>query len=405
MVKIVLEPCGIRCDDNWTGVYWQVDAGDKAIQIEHSVPEAWAHILPDPDNGDHILLATLLYAMEKGSSLEIRGSVSSKLLDGVEHLQEIWNRWRPERYKKIDIQCQREQQRQPVAGEEGLTKSSGLFAFSGGVDATFTLMRHFYGDAGRQTVKPKAALLIQGFDIPYTSDHDYKGAFQRAEQILEECHGVRLIGMRTNSRAICQDWEDSHGLQLGACLLLLEKNFSHAIQAGDEPYDQLVLPWGSTPLTIPLMSTESLLIVQDGCGHDRIEKVGYISRNTNASDHIRVCWAGDQLDRNCGKCEKCIRTMLNYWCSSLSIPNSLPGELNPRLIKSVTLRNDIQASYLFSIRSVGAKRNPHDAAILRAIDNVLFRYKYRFALDAPCSISSYFKSQIKRLVKSVLRCS
>ena len=207
MVRIVLESCGTRRDGNWTGVYWQVDAGDRAIQIEHSVPEAWAHLLPDPDNGDHILLATLLYAMEKGSSLEIRGSVSSKLLDGVEHLQEIWNRWRPDRYKKIDIHCQREQKRQPVAGEEGLTRTSGLFAFSGGVDATFTLMRHFYGDAGRQTVKPKAALLIQGFDIPYTSDHDYAGAFQRAGRILEECPSVDVIGLRTNSRDLNQGLE------------------------------------------------------------------------------------------------------------------------------------------------------------------------------------------------------
>ena len=87
-MRLVIAPCGIRHDGNSTGIYWQVEAGDTAIQVEHSVQDTWAHFLPDPDNGDHILLATLLYAMAKGSSLEIRGSLSSKLLDGVEHLQE-----------------------------------------------------------------------------------------------------------------------------------------------------------------------------------------------------------------------------------------------------------------------------------------------------------------------------
>lgn len=185
--------------------------------------------------------------MEKGASLDIRDSVSSKLLDGVEQLQEIWNRWRPERYKRINIQCEREQRRKSIRGKESLPRADGLFAFSGGVDATFTLMRHFYGDAGRQTVKLKAALLIQGFDIPYTSDQDYKGAYQRAGRILEECPGVDLIGLRTNSRALGQEWEDSFGLQLGACFLTLQSNYSHALKGSEEPYDDLFFRGAQLP--------------------------------------------------------------------------------------------------------------------------------------------------------------
>lgn len=403
MEKIILEPCGIRCDDNWTGVYWKVGAGDSAIQIEHSVHETWAHFLPEPDNGDHILLATLLYAMEKGTSLEIRGSVSSKLLDGVEHLQEIWNCWRPDRYKKIDIQCQREQQRQPVACEEGLTKTGGLFAFSGGVDATFTLMRHFYGDAGRQTVKPKAALLIQGFDIPYTSDHDYAGAFQRAGRILEECPGVDLIGLRTNSRALGQEWEDSFGLQLGSCFLTLQNNYSHALKGSEQPYDDLFFPWGATPLTTRLYSSDQLSVIEDGCGFDRNGKVEYLAKKTNSSSHLRVCWAGSQMDRNCGACEKCIRTMLNYWANDLPIPSSFPVKLSGELVQTIVLRNEGQASNLRSIQRLSSKKMVSGTPIGRAIDHVLLRYKYRFIIDAPRSIASRFKRQIKRLVQPMIQ--
>ena len=404
-MRIVLEPCGIRPEGNWTGVYWQINTGDMGIQIEHSVPNALSTLLPEPDIADHILLTTLLYAMQQGASLDIRGSISSKVLDGCEHLQEVWSRWRPDRYKQIDIQFEREEQRQSVSCEAGLAKTGGLFAFSGGVDATFTLMRHYYGVAGRQTVKPKAALMVQGFDIPYSSDSDYERAVQRSTRILEECPGVKLIKLRTNSRGIDQCWKDSFGLQLGACFLLLQNHFTHALLGSDSTYDDLVFPWGSSPLTTRLYSTERMNIVDDGSGFDRNEKVEYLAERTNSTVHLRVCWAGSQMDRNCGKCEKCVRTMLNFWANNLTIPGSFPSKLSRELVESVSVRNEIQASYFRSIQRLALKNNIHGTTIARAVARVLFRYRYKSIIDAPNSIASWIKGRCKHFVKSMIQCS
>lgn len=401
-MTIILEPRGIRHVSDWDGVYWHVIAGDSTIDIEHSVQGSWAHLLPEDTNGDHILLALLLYAMERGATLDVRGSISSKLLDGVDHLQEIWSRWRPARYKKITIQCQCEQHRYRRPDCQGLPKTEGLFAFSGGVDATFTLMRHFYGDAGRQTVKPKAALLIQGFDIPYTANQDYAGAFQRAERILEECPGVDLIGLRTNSRVLGQDWEDSFGLQLGACFLALQEGFAYALKGSEEPYEDLFFPWGATPLTTYLCSSNQLEATEDGCGFDRNQKVRYLALKTKSSAHLRVCWAGDQMDRNCGHCEKCIRTMLNYWSNGLDIPDSFPGILSPKLINTIVLCNEVQHSYLVSIRNVALRRNILHTPIGAAIDHVLIRYRLRSFYKVFRSLASTIKRRFRILGKGMV---
>jgi len=376
-MTIILEPRGIRHVSNWDGVYWKVIEGAHSIEIEHSVQSLWSHLLPEQANGDHILLATLFYAMEKGCTLDVRGSLSKKLLDGVDHLQEIWSRWRPDRYKKITIQCQNEQHRHRAPDGECLPKDKGLFAFSGGVDATFTLMRHFYRDAGRQTVKPKAALLIQGFDIPYTATRDYAGAFRSAERILEECPGVDLIGLRTNSRDLGQDWEDSFGLQLGACFLALQKGFDYALKGSEEPYEDLFYPWGATPLTTDLCSSDQLKVIEDGCAFDRNQKVNYLAVKTKSSDHLRVCWAGDRMDRNCGHCEKCIRTMLNYWANGLLTPKSFPTLLSEGLVKSIVPRNEGQASNIRAVQSLAYNRKLSSTAIGRAVNYVMIRYKWR----------------------------
>ena len=201
---------------------------------------------------------------------------------------------------------------------------------------------------------------------------------KRAQSILEECAGIPLIPLRSNSRILNQDWEDSFGLQLASCFLFLQADFSYAIKGSEEPYDQLFFPWGATPLTTPLTSTEGLTIVEDGCSFDRNDKVRYLAERTKASRHLRVCWAGDKHDRNCGECEKCLRTMLNYWVNGLEVADSFPRSLSPNVIRSIRLTNEGQASNLLSISELAAKGDLANTDIARAIRSVLFRYRNRW---------------------------
>ena len=40
-------------------------------------------------------------------------------------------------------------------------------------------------------------------------------------------------------------------------------------------------------------------------------------------ENLRVCWEGPQRDRNCGVCEKCIRTKLEFLANGLELPSAL----------------------------------------------------------------------------------
>ena len=165
----------------------------------------------------------------------------------------------------------------------------------------------------------------------------------------------------------------------------------------------MFFPWGATPLTTRLYSSNQICVIEDGCGFDRNKKVKYLAKKTNSSSHLRVCWAGSQMDRNCGTCEKCIRTMLNYWANDLPIPSSFPAMLSGELVQTIVLRNEGQASNLRSIQRLASKNMLSGTSVGRAIDRILFRYKYKAIMDSPRSIASRLKKQIKRLVKPMIK--
>jgi hypothetical protein len=200
----------------------------------------------------------------------------------------------------------------------------------------------------------------------------YANAARRAEVMLEGT-GVRLLRMRTNSRGLGQDWEDSFGLQLGACFLVLQQSFAHALKGSEEPYDALAFPWGSTPLTDCLLSTGAMQVEHDGCSHDRTEKVAWLAAHTRVSDHLRVCWAGENLDRNCGECEKCIRTMLNFWAIGEAVPAAFPAELTPARVKAIRPDNHFQVAEIRSLFRHAQSRHSSRDPILVAIKQVLRR--------------------------------
>ena len=97
--------------------------------------------MPEDDDCDAYLLATLLPAMQMRAAIHVHGSVSHELLANLTELQYVWNKWLPERYFLIDIKVDR------IREQDGHIDGA-IAAFSGGVDAQFTAYRHATGRAG-----------------------------------------------------------------------------------------------------------------------------------------------------------------------------------------------------------------------------------------------------------------
>ncbi len=262
---------------------------------------------------DGHVLAILLYAMGLGKPLKIHGVLSRVAMRNLEELQLAWCCWNPEAYKKIEIIPDRIDNSYKSHKEE-----KAISAFSGGVDATFTALRHtkVLPDSTRYPLR--SVLMVHGFDVDLYNFSAFEQLAKRVQPLLDDL-SLDLRTVRTNSRDLkIQDWNDSHGLELAACLQMYSDEFEFGLIGSSHSYDVLRLPWGSNPVTEHLMSGNALSIVHDGCGFVRTDKVGIIKDSSVACRTLKVCWAGVDQSGNCGKCEKCVRTQMNFLAAGMS---------------------------------------------------------------------------------------
>jgi len=130
------------------------------------------------------------------------------------------------------------------------------------------------------------------------------------------------IEIETNLREVLDTYvswgKQGHGPALAAVAHLLSPLLSRVYIATSNTYLSLGLKWGSHPILDHLWSSESLEFIHDGCEATRVEKVSLISEYDVALQSLRVCWKNPNSVYNCGRCEKCLRTMI-----SLKINNAL----------------------------------------------------------------------------------
>ena len=148
-----------------------------------------------------------------------------------------------------------------------------------------------------------------GSTSPWTGRHEFDGARQRALRAADAL-GLELRSVATNVHDLGQDWELMHGLALAATLQLYSPEFGVGLIGSSAPYFRIHLPWGSNPVTDPLMSSGTMRICHDGAALTRVAKARVVAREPELMGLLRVCWQGERLSRNCGRCEKCVRT---YW--------------------------------------------------------------------------------------------
>jgi hypothetical protein len=283
-----------------------------AKQIWFRVPARCAEAVVD--SADPFVLASLQRTMAEASmygvrQLRVHGTVSPSLIDNLEVLQQTWVRWNalPRddsiQYWPVDIVADLEEER-PCAGD-----ASAIALFSGGVDSAFTVFRHVTRRAGRLSRDIDAAVLVHGFDIALDEAHLFRGAAHRCRRMLDSLD-VDLVEVATNVRDLTLSWGNEHGLYAGAILSLVGGASQYGLLASTMTYDQMYLPWGSTPLTDPLMGTRHFQVVADGNDYDRLEKIAVLKDWPEGVSHLRFCWEGKDRTRNCGRCQKCVLTYL-----------------------------------------------------------------------------------------------
>ncbi len=302
---------------------------------------------------DGHVFAILLYASSQGKPLRVHGAVSHAALRNLEELQLAWRIWKPEIYKKIEIIPDRVDNSHKIAREE-----KAIAAFSGGVDAMFTALRH-------TKILPKSIgyplqslLMVHGFDVDVYNFTAFEQLVSRIKPFVDDLN-VELRMVRTNSRDLkIQDWDDSFALELAGCLHMYSDEFEFGIIGSSEAYDALVMPLGSTPATDYLMSGEVFSIIHDGAGFSRTDKVAEVKNHQVACETLKVCWAGANQSGNCGKCEKCVRTQMNFLATgATSNPACFSNELDVNDINNIKIHTEAQLAEMVSIVSYAEAHN------------------------------------------------
>jgi hypothetical protein len=129
-------------------------------------------------------------------------------------------------------------------------------------------------------------------------------------------------------------------------------------------------------LTDPLWSNGSVRIVHDGAEVRRVEKVVKIARNGDALANLRVCFT--DMNVNCGRCSKCLRTMIPLALLDVQAA-PFPPLPSPEKLSRMRLANENERKYF---------RENFDPALgvahpelRRALRTVLRRYERRRLME------------------------
>lgn len=129
-----------------------------------------------------------------------------------------------------------------------------------------------------------------------------------------------------------------HGLALN-CLLapLSYKNGYETIFIASSYTDNIEISWGSTPQIDNQIQWANVSVIHDGYELQRQEKVSQIVSEINKNNsklNLRVCYAEINNGINCGKCEKCYRTIFGILLSDGN-PNNFGFDINSTVYEEV----------------------------------------------------------------------
>lgn len=232
--------------------------------------------------------------------------------------------------------------------------------FSGGLDATTTLLRHL-------DEKPDL-ISIWGSDISYDNAEGWKPIHKVIDEVAQE-YNVKHINIHSSFRAFDKEGElekvhrDNlhdgwwHGVKHGIGLLghaapyvWLHGVKTLYIASSNSPSDGKVT-CASNPAIDNFVRFCGSQVVHDGFELGRQGKAKYLVEyhKNNPDKHIalHVCWESKDGE-NCCHCEKCYRTMAAIWIEG-DDPNEYGFNYPPDILEAMKLKMMMEYNYFVNI--------------------------------------------------------
>ena len=312
-------------------------------------------------SGNAALAIALVPAMRAARSLVLADPLSPRLFASQAAIQKLFQDW-DNRFNVVRITAPLGEPHQVSTG------GTGIF-FTGGVDSFFSLLRH------REEITH--LIFVRGFDIKLQKQ-DVDGSVLPAIRAVAAQMNKTLVEVSTNIREFSDrlvDWAlDYHGAALAAVALLLAPMLNKVYVASTHS-ERDTFRWGSHLFLDHLYSTETLSLIHDGADATRVEKVAAIANNRLVQQTLRVCNKGGAY--NCGRCEKCLRTMINLRVAG-ALEQVVTFDRNLRLneVRLIQVRDENKASFVSeNLTALRAKGVDDDLAL--ALNDALNRRFYK----------------------------
>lgn len=297
--------------------------------------------------------------------IRIEAPVDPELLDGMKTAMGWIRHWWFDSSKKL---LEIEASVDVVSDKPRREKRTGMF-FSGGIDslAAIRANRLAYPEGHPRYIKDGLIVLGLETDLEESFQHVLTSISAPAKDA-----GLTLIPVYTNARHLDADWmfweRKSHDAILSSIAYVLSNRFSEVAIAST--YDiPAVQPAGTHPLLDLAYSSHQLTVRHDSISLPRIEKVKLVADWDVAYQNLRVCNKSELYESgklNCGKCIKCVRTMLEFealglldGCDAFSSHRLSPDLISP-VVNIYKTTVDFYEALIRPLRD----RNRHDLADL-----------------------------------------
>ena len=269
-------------------------------------------------NPHAFLVACTMPAMRFGEKrISIDAEICPELWDGLITAMGLICSWFPwYDYESSPVRI--EPKRKKSFSEREMFRRPG-FLFSGGIDSLATLRTNRLHFNHENVNSIKDGILVYGLEI--NAPETFKNVMDSLTPLANDAE-ITLIPVSTNIRDLGPEnittfWDDFWVFEyMGAAFSSVAHILSGRISslAINSCHDiPNLMPYGSHPLLNPYYSSSSLRIRHEGIHLSRFRKTEIVSGWDLALKHLRVCNRSEIYTEkvfNCGRCEKCVRTML-----------------------------------------------------------------------------------------------
>ncbi len=327
------------------------------------------------EDANAMLTGCYLPAIRAGERrVRLEGPVCPKLCDGLAVGAALLRGWYGGNRNAIPVESRRGL-RAPVPR----SPANAAFFLTGGIDSLALLHRNRGHYAPSHPAAFRDAIAVFGLTIP----DQVQSAFARDQaartvSVLEEIlqgMGIRLVPVTTNLAALAPDLAFLELEFISSALISAAHNFpgrwsTLSIASGRDIAN--LFPQGTHPLLDGCFGTAAIDVRHEGLRDFRLAKLRSIAGWSAGVDNLIVCMHTVEPPwLNCGKCEKCVRTMVQLLAiGKLSTSRRFPRrDVTVGMIESLPPDSGFKRAWAEILPDLGARgRDDLIAAIQRKLD-------------------------------------